>query len=81
MATTLLCAFDPSRYAVMDWRARRGLDHLGLGVGESAPGRTVRYLARVRAMRDDLCSVGSWEPTARDIDKGLFMIGGSPAAA
>ncbi len=73
IATALLCAFDPARFAVMDWRARAALDRLGLGIGDGR-GRTLRYFERVRAMRDSLDSARSGI-TSREIDKGLFVLG------
>lgn len=73
IATTVLCAYDPIRYAVMDWRVLKALDDWGLGVGQHR-GKTLRYLARVRAIRDDISSAGYGEFTARDMDKGLWML-------
>lgn len=73
--TALLCAHDPVDYAVMDWRARAALADLGLGLGKSGGAkRTLRYLARVRAVRDVL---RRQRPalTAREVDKGLFVLG------
>jgi hypothetical protein len=72
--TAVLCAYDPVDHAVMDRRALAALADLGLGVGTER-GKTLRYLARVRAMRDQL---RGQRPalTARDVDKGLFVFGG-----
>lgn len=75
LATTLLCAYDPDNIAVMDRRARTALNQIGLGV-PGGRGVTLRYLARVRAIRDDLTADGT-PVSARDVDKGLFVLGGS----
>jgi len=73
LPTALLCAYDPVRYAVMDRRALAALASLGLGVGRTR-GMTLRYLAQVRELRDQLADVRPGT-TARDVDKGLFMVG------
>lgn len=72
--TTLLTAFDPVGYGVMDRRARKALDDLGFGVGTSR-GMTIRYLEQVRDLRDQLRPTAP-AITARDVDKGLYVLGG-----
>lgn len=73
LPTALLCAYDPARYAVLDRRALAALASLGLGVGRTR-GVTLRYLAQVRRLRDQLADARPGT-TARDVDKGLFMVG------
>jgi len=84
IATTVLCAFNPDHWAVMDRRALRGLTRLGHGLPRRRRGRTVAYLRRVRELRDCLRRAAMpserWRQrqpgiTARDVDKGLFVIG------
>jgi hypothetical protein len=75
--TALLCAHDPVDYSVMDRRALSALAGLGLGVGPQR-GMTLRYLSRVRAVRERLAEQRHGV-TAREVDKGLFILGG-PAA-
>lgn len=74
IATLLLCAFDPSEYGIMDRRALAALDELGLGVDRSR-GMTVRYLAHVRLIRDEL-RARRGDVTARAVDQGLYVLGG-----
>lgn len=73
LATALLCAADPEHFGVMDRRAHKALDLFGLGVGRRR-GMTLRYLERVRELRDEL-RPSRPGTTARDVDKGLFMLG------
>jgi hypothetical protein len=71
--STLLCCWNPDEYAVVDRRSRNGLRVLG---GDAAG--VLRYWSDVRYLRD-LARKTDPETTARDIDKGLFMIGGRRA--
>lgn len=72
--TALLCAYDPVEFAVMDRRAHNALGRWALGVGGHR-GMTLRYLQRVRAIRERLRPERKGI-TARDVDKGLFVLGG-----
>lgn len=72
--TALLCAFDPAEFAVMDRRAHNALGRWGLGVGQQR-GVTLRYLKRVRAIREHLRPQRE-EIMSREVDKGLFVLGG-----
>lgn len=77
IATLLLCAFDPNAYGIMDRRALAALDEVGMGVHRSW-GMTVRYLERVRAIRDELLCARRNPLTARHVDQGLYVLGGPP---
>ena len=74
IATALLSAADPQNFGVMDRRTLQALAALGRGVGTSR-GLTLRYLTAVRDLRDELATVRPGL-TARDIDKGLYVLGG-----
>ena len=74
LATVVLSAFDPVELGVMDDRAFTGLEIIGLSI-ERGWGETVRYLVRLREIRDCLRQHRA-EVTARDVDKGLFILGG-----
>jgi hypothetical protein len=73
LATALLAAYDPSDFGVMDRRAFDGLKLLGRPVSRGR-GETLRYLSRVRELRDLVRTV---QPTitARNIDQALWVIG------
>jgi hypothetical protein len=73
LATALLSAYRPADFGVMDRRARAGLKSLDRGVGTSK-GMTLRYFKKVRELRDDLAALRPGV-TARDIDKGLYVLG------
>ena len=76
LATALLTAYDPNKYAVMDVRALLALDRLGTPVNEGL-GITLRYLATVRALTDFLRPRrGDLSP--REVDKGLYILGERP---
>jgi hypothetical protein len=73
MATALMAAYDPREWAVLDRRARQALAALGRPV-DTRRGMTVRYLETVRGLRDELAGRRPGI-TARDVDKGLFVLG------
>jgi len=74
--TALMAAYDPEDWGVLDDRACSALNSLGLSVGNHR-GKTLRYLTTVRTLRDHLAQ---WRPgiTARDVDKGLYVLGERP---
>ena len=76
LATAILTAYDPNRYAVMDDRALLALERLGISVSRSR-GVTLRYLSAVRALVDTLQSRRPGV-TPRDVDKGLYVLGVRP---
>lgn len=73
LATALLCAWDPEHFAVMDVHAHNGLKMLGLGVDRGS-GEAIRYLEQARKLRDEL-RPDRPRTTARDVDKGLYLLG------
>jgi hypothetical protein len=73
IATALMAAYDPREWAVLDSRATTALADLGRPVGNQR-GKTLRYLAAARRLRDELAARRP-RVTARDVDKGLFMLG------
>jgi hypothetical protein len=73
IATAFLAAYDPVEFGVLDRRALTGLDRIGRPVPRGR-GVTLRYLDRVRELRDevrDRCP----DVTARTIDQALWFIG------
>lgn len=75
MSTALLCAYDPMNYPVMDRRALKALDAIDHGVGRHR-GMTLRYFTTVRELRDALTTERPGT-TARDVDKALYVLGGT----
>ena len=74
MATVVLCAHDPVHYGVVDRRSLKGLKLLECPVA-GGRGITLRYLDRVRELRD-LARAQRPELTARNVDQGLWVLGG-----
>jgi len=81
LATAVLTAHDPVDFGVMDRNAFAGLKLLGCPVSRGR-GETLRYLDRVRELRDH---VRTTKPTitARNIDQALWVLGkeGKPGTA
>ncbi len=77
LATALLCAHDPVEFAVMDRRSLKGLRLLGCELSAALRGRarTVAYFALARDLRQGVRRLGG-EFTARDVDRGLYILGG-----
>lgn len=73
IATALMAAYAPREWAVLDRRASDALTDLERPIGRHS-GRTLRYLATVRDLRNEL-AVRQPGITAREIDKGLFILG------
>lgn len=76
MATALMAAYDPQEWGVLDSRACITLADLGRPVGNQR-GKTLRYVATVRGLRDELAERRPGI-IARDVDKGLFVLGERP---
>jgi hypothetical protein len=76
LASAVLSAWDPDRFPVMDRRAWSGME--ALFPRESLRPRTfIRYLELVNTIRAELVGKSArGNVTARDIDKGLFILGG-----
>jgi hypothetical protein len=76
IATVLMTAYNPREWGVLDSRACDALADLGRPVGNQR-GKTLRYLTTVRWLRDELTPRRPGI-TARDVDKGLFVLGERP---
>ncbi|MGO9163034.1 MAG: hypothetical protein ACLP7J_20470 [Streptosporangiaceae bacterium] len=76
MATVALCAYDPVEFGIMDDRALDALedDPLEIDLHRRRRGLTLRYLIKVRELRDMLAQVRTGV-TARNLDQALFVIG------
>ena len=74
MATAVLACNDPDEFGVLDWRALKGLMRIKRPV-EAGRGETLRYLDRLRELRDLVRGFRS-SVTARNVDQGLWFIGG-----
>jgi hypothetical protein len=75
ISTAVLACNDPDDFGVIDWRALQGLERIGRPVRRGR-GETLRYLERLRELR---ALAQGFRPgvTARNIDQGLWLIGGS----
>lgn len=75
-ASTILCAYDPVNYAVRDRRAIKGMERVGCRI-QTGRGEWRRYHDQVLDLRDALRRESGWnDVTARQVDKGLFDLGG-----
>ena len=74
LATAVLACNDPDEFGVLDWRALEGLQRIDRPI-KRGRGETLRYLNRVRELRD-LTRGSRRSVTARNIDQGLWFIGG-----
>jgi hypothetical protein len=74
VALTLLTAYDPENFGVVDRRALKGLERLGCPI-KRGRGETLRYLVRVRELRDKI-RTARVDATCRNVDQGLYVIGG-----
>jgi len=77
LASAVIYALAPGRMAVYDRRAQAGLELLGLDLA-SKPGRYGRYMALVDQLSKE-ASVEGLTLSAREIDLGLFTLGGPVA--
>ena len=74
MATAVLACHDQDEFGVLDRRALKGLENIERPIARGR-GETLRYLNRLRELRDLVRGVRS-TVTARNIDQGLWFIGG-----
>jgi hypothetical protein len=74
VASTVLAAWDPEEFAVVDKRARDGLRGLRL-VDPHAKLPYPSFLGWVIRLRDGLREQGTYV-SARDVDKALWVLGG-----
>lgn len=74
ISTAVLACYDPDDFGVLDWRALKGLVLVERPI-ERGRGETLRYLDRLRQLRD-LARGSRPNVTARNVDQGLWFIGG-----
>jgi hypothetical protein len=74
IASAVLACHDPDEFGVLDWRALTGLERIKRPI-ERGRGETLRYFDRLRELRDLVRNVRP-KATARNIDQGLWRIGG-----
>jgi hypothetical protein len=74
LASALLTAAAPTRLAVYDKRARRGLERVELELADYLPLFYARYMTLVEQCRAEGAQFGHrW--SARDVDLALYMLG------
>jgi hypothetical protein len=74
IATAVLACNDPAEFGVLDRRTLVGLRRIERPI-KLGRGQTLRYLSSLRELRD-LAGVARSGVTARNIDQGLWFIGG-----
>ena len=75
LASALLTAASPTRLAVYDKRARKGLGELELELADKPPLFYARYMMLIEQCRAEAADLGHrWSP--RDVDLALYMLGG-----
>jgi len=74
IATAALACNDPDDFGIIDWRTLKGLKWIERPIVRGR-GETLRYLGRVRELRD-LTRGSRPRVTARNIDQALWFIGG-----
>lgn len=79
LASALLVAASPGTMAVYDRRARSGL--AALGVPFDPRDGYGAYMTLIESMRHDVNTATGSNWTARDVDLGLFLLGGEPRPA
>jgi hypothetical protein len=79
LASAVLTAAAPSRLAVFDKNARRGLQDVALELADDASPFYANYMALIEQCRAEAADAGlQW--SARDIDLALYMLGKTRAA-
>jgi hypothetical protein len=75
LASALLTAASPTRLAVYDRHARKGLEEVELELTGKPPLFYARYMRQIQRCRAEAADAGHrW--SARDVDLALFMLGG-----
>jgi hypothetical protein len=75
LASALLTAAFPTRLAVYDKRARKGLQRVELELADEPPFFYARYMKLIEQCRTEAADEGhQW--SARDVDLALYMLGG-----
>jgi hypothetical protein len=77
LASAVLTAASPTRLAVYDNRARRGLQKVGLELADRAPAFYGRYMGLIEGCLAEARQMG-YRWLARDVDLALFIIGRKP---
>ena len=74
LAPAVLTAASPTRLAIYDKRARRGLQKVELELADRPPAFYSRYMMLIEQCRAEAAEVGHrW--SARDVDLALFILG------
>jgi hypothetical protein len=73
IATALMAAYNPYDWGVLDSRATKALADLDRPIGKQQRDKTLRYLTAIRKIRDELANERPGI-TARDVDKGLWVL-------
>lgn len=73
IATAVLACYDPDEFGVLDSRTLEGLERIERPIARGR-GETLRYLDRLRELRDVMRSVRP-KVTARNVDQGLWRVG------
>lgn len=77
LASAVLTAASPTRLAVYDKRARRGLQKVELELADQGPAFYGRYMTLIERCLAEARQMGCrW--LARDVDLALFILGGKP---
>jgi hypothetical protein len=75
LASALLTAASPTRLAVYDERARKGLQKIELGLADKPPLFYARYMQLIERCRAEAAGEGHrW--SAREVDLALYILGG-----
>ena len=75
LASALLTAASPTRLAVYDKRARKGLQKVELELADQPPLFYARYMLLIEQCRAEAADEGHrW--SARDVDLALYILGG-----
>ncbi|NED58704.1 hypothetical protein G3I24_48445 [Micromonospora aurantiaca] len=75
LPSALILAIAPTRMAVYDKRARKGLAEVCLPLSDG-PGRYRRYMELIEQCRGELAEQGAGIQTAREVDLALYWLGG-----
>jgi hypothetical protein len=77
LASAVLAAASPTRLAVFDKPARRGLQKVELQLADNAPAFYASYMTLIEQCRAEAADAGHhW--SARDVDLALYMLGRPP---
>ena len=75
LASALLTAAAPTRFAVYDKRAHKGLQEVGLELTNNVPRFYARYMKLIKQCQEEAADLGNrW--SAREVDLALWIVGG-----